>query len=209
MIIDYGYKMKLLNNMKIFFKVLIIIFILQSWVKGDDIKDFQIDGISVGDTLLKYMTEDEILIEKKKRENYYSYLGDPIFYEVYSFGKSSQYDYISFFLKSNDKNFIIQAIYGVKLYEKDIVECYKKQNEIIVELENLFKNLKKYSQELPLGQDTSGKSIMKRTYYNFENQDVIAVECYDWHESMQKGNPPNPDILSLSINTKELFSWIN
>ena len=69
--------------------------------------------------------------------------------------------------------------------------------------------LKKYSEELPLGQDTSGKSIMKRTYYSFENEDIIAVECYDWHESMQKSNPSNPDILSLSINTKELFSWIN
>ncbi len=195
--------------MKILLTILILNFCFQSLTKADDIKDFQIDGISVGDTLIKYMTEDEILIEKKKRENYYSYLGDPIFYEVYSFGKSSQYDYISFFLKSNDRNFIIQAIYGVKLYENDISKCYKKQNEIIAELENLFKNLKKYSEELPLGQDTSGNSIIKRTYYSFENQDIIAVECYDWHESMQKSNPSNPDILSLSINTKELFSWIN
>ena len=195
--------------MRILLTILILNFCFQSLTKADDIKDFQIDGISVGDTLLKYMTEDEILIEKKKRENYYSYLGDPIFYEVYSFGKSSQYDYISFFLKSNDRNFIIQAIYGVKLYEKDIGKCYKKQNEIIVELENLFKNLKKYSQEAPLGQDTSGNSIMRRIYYSFENQDIIAVECYDWHESMQKGSPPNPDSLSLSINTKELFYWIN
>ena len=50
---------------------------------------------------------------------------------------------------------------------------------------------------------------MKRTSYEFTNQDIIAVECYDWDESMQKSDPPNPDILSLSINTKELFSWIN
>ena len=123
--------MKLLNNMKIFFKVLIIIFILQSWVKGDDIKDFQIDGISVGDTLLKYMTEDEILIEMEKTENYYSHLGDPLFYEVYSYGRSSQYNYISFFLKPNDRNFIIEAIYGVKLYEKGIDECYNLYNLIL------------------------------------------------------------------------------
>lgn len=195
--------------MRIFFIVLILTLCFQSWTNADDIGDFQIDGISVGDTLLKYMSEDEILIEKEKTKNYYSHLGNPLFYEVYSFGRSNQYNNISFFLKPNDRNFIIQAIYGVKLYEKDIGKCYKQQNEIISELENLFNNLKKYSEEIPLGLDTSGQSIMKRTYYSFENQDIIAIECYDWHESMQKGSPPNPDSLSLSINTKELFYWIN
>ena len=58
-------------------------------------------------------------------------------------------------------------------------------------------------------QDLSGKSIMKRTSYKFTNQDIIAVACYDWDESMQKSDPPNPDILSLSLNREELFSWIN
>ena len=78
--------------------------------------------------------------------------------------------------------------------------------EIIAELDDLFKNTNKYSAEELMQQDLSGKSIMKRTSYKFTNQDIIAVECYDWDESMQKSDPPNPDILSISINTKELFS---
>ena len=94
-------------------------------------------------------------------------------------------------------------------FKEDIRQCYKKQNEIIAELDYLFKNTNKSTLEAPLDWDLSGKSFIKRTSYEFSNQDIIAVECYDWDESMQKGNPPNPDILSISINTKELFSWIN
>ena len=127
----------------------------------------------------------------------------------YIFDISMNFDYVSFFVKSNDTNFIIQAIYGVIYFEEDISKCYKKQNEIIAELDDLFKNTNKYSAEELMKQDLSGKSIMKRTSYKFTNQDIIAVACYDWDESMQKSDPPNPDILAISINTKELFSWIN
>ena len=37
--------------MKIFLSVLILIFNFQSWTKADDIKDFEIEGMSVGDSL--------------------------------------------------------------------------------------------------------------------------------------------------------------
>ena len=192
-------------------KTLLTLFVLffSSSVFADDISDFQIEGMSVGDTLLKYMSKEKILIEKEKSKNWYASLGDQIFFEAYIFDIFKNFDYVSFFVKSNDTNFIIQAIYGVIYFEEDISKCYKKQNEIIAELDDLFKNTNKYSAEELMKRDLSGKSIMKRTSYKFTNQDIIAVECYDWDESMQKSDPPNPDILSISINTKELFSWIN
>ena len=46
--------------MRVFIAVLILIFSLQSWTKADDIRDFQIEGISVGDSLLDHLSEDEI-----------------------------------------------------------------------------------------------------------------------------------------------------
>ena len=46
-------------------KILVLLFSLfflsSPYVFADDISDFQIEGISVGDSLLDYMTEDEIL----------------------------------------------------------------------------------------------------------------------------------------------------
>ena len=47
--------------MKIFFAVLVLIFSLQSFTKADDIRDFQIEGISIGDSLLNFYDEKIIL----------------------------------------------------------------------------------------------------------------------------------------------------
>lgn len=46
---------------------------------------------------------------------------------------------------------------------------------------------------------------MKRISYEFMNQDIIALECYDWDENMQRGNPPNPDILPFHLIEKNCF----
>ena len=50
--------------MKIFLSILILIFSQQSWTKADDISDFQIQGISLGDSVLNYYTEKQILTWK-------------------------------------------------------------------------------------------------------------------------------------------------
>ena len=49
--------------MRVFIAVLVLIFSFQSWTKADDIRDFEIEGMSIGDSLLKYVSVDEI---KKK-----------------------------------------------------------------------------------------------------------------------------------------------
>jgi len=46
--------------MRLFLSILILILNLQSWVKADDVSDFEIEGMSIGDSLLNYMTKKEI-----------------------------------------------------------------------------------------------------------------------------------------------------
>ena len=55
--IAYSEKMLI---MRVFLSALILIFGLQSWTKADDIRDFQIEGMSIGDSLLDFYQEDEI-----------------------------------------------------------------------------------------------------------------------------------------------------
>ena len=51
--------------MRIFLSVIIIIFNLQSKTIADDISDFQIEGISVGDSALNYFSKSEL--EERER----------------------------------------------------------------------------------------------------------------------------------------------
>ena len=46
--------------MKLLTAVFILILNLQSWTKADDVRDFQIEGMSVGDSLLDFMSITEI-----------------------------------------------------------------------------------------------------------------------------------------------------
>ena len=46
--------------MRVFLSVLILIFNLQSLTKADDISDFEIEGMSIGDSLLDFFSEEEI-----------------------------------------------------------------------------------------------------------------------------------------------------
>ena len=63
-------------------KILIItfLFFFSYSISAEDITDFEIEGISIGDTLLKYMSEEEILVEKEENKHFYASLGDPIFF---------------------------------------------------------------------------------------------------------------------------------
>ena len=49
--------------MRVFIAALVLIFSFQSWIKAEDIRDFEIEGMSIGDSLLDYISENEI---KKK-----------------------------------------------------------------------------------------------------------------------------------------------
>ena len=47
--------------MKIFSLILFFLFSFQSWSNADGIRDFEIEGISIGDSLLDYFSKEEIL----------------------------------------------------------------------------------------------------------------------------------------------------
>ena len=53
---------------RIFLSVFILIISFQSWTKADDIRDFEIEGMSIGDNLLEHHTT--IGITKKKLKNF-------------------------------------------------------------------------------------------------------------------------------------------
>ena len=52
--------------------LIILVLLFSSSVVAEDISDFEIEGISIGDNLLDYLSKDEILDEFKITSNLYT-----------------------------------------------------------------------------------------------------------------------------------------
>ena len=109
--------------MKRILAIIVLIFSLQSLTKADDIRDFQIEGMSIGDSLLNYFTEEEINNKEKLywKKKYISI----IFNYLPSF---EVYDAVQFTYKTNDKEFKIYSKFPLnrshKINYKFIEENY-------------------------------------------------------------------------------------
>ena len=191
--------------MRIFIAVLILIFSLQTPSQAEDIRDFQIEGMSIGDSLLDYFSEKEIKKAKRYDHTNTSWKSDKMF-QLRTY-KKGPYTEIMFSLKKNDKKYIIYRISAIIMMGDNIQDCYSKQNEIASELQNLFPDIKKKEKTYSHRGDKSGKSKIKAVYFLLNNQvnlsDKISVDCYDWSKKMKYG-----DNLRLVIASAESRDWI-
>ena len=158
--------------------LILILFTLQTPSQVDDITDFQIEGMSVGDNALDYFSEE--LIERNKRNYYKNKKFTPV--EIDYLKRYEVYDVVSFNYKTDDKNFKIYSLGGAIDYPNNISDCHKKMDEIVVELTGVLKKLsksKKTSRLFTVAKlnDTKKTSV----YFDDElNGDYIEVACYDY-----------------------------
>ena len=163
--------------MRVFITVLVLIFSFQSWTKADDISDFQIEGISIGDSLLDYYTIKQIKEDDENIMNDGTYLTS-------SFQKNlKNYDKFQVVYKENDNRYIVVALIGNIRFNNDIESCYRKQNLIIDEVSSLFKNLKKQEWgilDLKMPASTNATGTYNPVTYDFKNGDRIQISCFDF-----------------------------
>ena len=193
-------------------KTLLTLFFLlfSSSLLADDISDFEIEGISVGDSLLDYLSKDEILDEFKITSNHYKYLNNTTkFGEAYIFNGENfkTYENLSFFVKTDDKKYKIFMIRGMLDFVEDLEGCLKKQKEIANEIEKILTQYEKIEKSAISKTDPSGKSKYYYIKYYWKNGDDLIVQCNDWDEELRKNNNWTEG-LSVKIGTKEFNDWI-
>ena len=147
-----------------------------SW--ADDIRDFQIEGMSIGDSALNYFSEE--LIEKNKRNYYKNKKFTPV--EIEYLKRYEVYEVVNFNYKTDDKNFKIYSLGGAIDYSNNISDCHKKMDEIVVELSGVLKKLSKSKKTSRLFTVAKLNDTKKTAvYFNNElNGDYIEVACYDY-----------------------------
>ena len=188
--------------MKFFLSILILIVSLQSWSKADDIGDFQIEGIGIGESLLDHLTLNKI----KSEEEVGTKIGDYVMVYIYYDQKGSKlYDHVQVAYNLNDKKYIIHQVAGFLNYDKNISGCLNKKKEIENELNEIFSNTKPISNNnFSHPYDKSGKTKAWNTNYNFDSGGAVTVGCMDWSKKFEK---ENKWVDSLDINITSAKYW--
>ena len=189
--------------MRAFLSVLILIFSLQSWTKAEDIRDFEIEGMSIGDSLLDYLKKDEI------RKNYIG-KSSKKFVSSYNIINSETYDGFQFHYKSLDKNFKLYAISGIIEYSNsDIQKCHKKINKIYSEIKNMFPNAESEEEILyDHPSDQKGDSKVFESNFVLDDGSEIKLQCTKWSKEMQSEHNWFSH-LRIAVTTKEFLDWLD
>jgi hypothetical protein len=196
-----------------------IFFLSSPSVFADDISNFSIEGMSIGDSLLDYMTEDEILEEIEINKDDYSYLNAPNKYvEVYLWKEFPIYENgVSVLIKNNSTNqyitsnnekYTILNIRGMIHFNEDFDTCKVKKNEISEILSGTFPDAQKTEHIMEHGADPSGNSIADITDFDFISGGDARVYCTNFEETFRiKMNWFEG--LNVSISSKEIVSWFS
>ena len=182
----------------------------QSLSKANDISDFEIEGMSIGDTFLDFMNKNQLIKEINNKD--YSFYYDDDFVSISAWeirDKFKIYNDVGVILKLNDDQYKIYGLEGTLYMNKKskIEECYKKQNEITKDIQNSFnfdsngdtwfvskRNLKKHQQ--------SAKYID----FNLPQGDTVRTICYEIKPGIKKFSDLN--LLYVVVNSVEFMNYL-
>ena len=184
--------------MKRLLLILILTFNIQTFTNADDIKDFQVEGISVGNSALDFYTKEKIT-------EYYKDWYEPKYSVAAIEEQRGIYDEIQLVYERNNSEYKIVAISALKY--SDMKFCNIKMDEIADEISNIFgKDVKKSKKKTKKHRsDKSGKSKVTDIFFKLKKEkDEIVVACYDWSKKMEYW-----DNLRISIRSSNYTKYLN
>ena len=195
--------LKVFNIKKIFF-LIVLLTAFQNLSLADNIKNFQIEGMSIGDSALDYFSESQLEDNEQGWHNYS--------YKEYStsfmLGKGI-YDWFLVSYKSDDDNFKIEALVaGLEKKNYDNKECNNKLNSTALNMSELLKNTKQKNKKIyGLTANASrtypytGKSIVTSMSFDFLDGGAIILACYNMDKEANK----NDSFITSTLNQNDSF----
>ena len=188
--------------MKIFLTVLILIFGFQTFIKADNISDFEIEGTSIGNSLLEYYNEKKIKDGIPKTSGYSSdkFILTNSHLTNYDIYESLQYHF------KKESNYEIHSISGANFVD-NMEDCNNQFDIIEKELSNIFKNANREDKGKQKHRgDPTGNSYIKSVYYYLKEGGGVRVACFDWSDKLSKEKNWQ-DHIKVSIFTEEILDW--
>ena len=188
--------------MKRLLLILILTLSFQLVAKADDLRDIEIEGISIGDSLLDFITESQIM-----ERAFYPYNSNKFYQSGMLSNSFETYEYLQFNLKKDDSKYIIYGMSGKIFFENDIKSCLKKKDIIFNEILNLFNkaDIETSTHNIPHDYDKTGESLIYANDIDMSSGGTIRVYCTDWSNKLSE----YLDNLKVTIGTQELVDFFN
>jgi len=196
--------MKYINKMKKLSTYLfLILFSFSTPSFADDISDFQIEGMSIGDSLLDYYDKEDIESRIKNRPYYYPGSKKFVVIAFYLENKNTFYQ-LHFHIKTKDKKFIIHSLKGVS--DKPLNECLNIKKDVVKEISEIMPNAKKkdYTNDY---EKSYGKS---KAYINefYLSSGSIRAWCVKWDKTNVNTNKKWNDGLNVAAGDNVYLNFI-
>ena len=194
-----------INKLTSLLVMLILALSFQSFSKADDIRDFQIEGMSIGDSLLDYMTKNEI---KSSKRNYFTDIRK--YYVVGISNNLKNYEVVDVYLKTGDNKYIIRTLGGM-LTLNTLDSCLAKKNSLKKEFDKVLSHLPNKDHVKEHEFDKTGTSKQYQQVYYFgdasKRDNHIRIECDNWSNKIKKEKGFN-DGLNVVFMTTEILDWV-
>ena len=194
--------------MRISLTFLILILCFQFISKADDVKEFEIEGMSIGESLLNFMSEKQIT-EALGSEKAYFY--ENKFVTISSWDNRDNYetyDNVGIILKQDDSTYKIYGLEGLLITQDgNIDDCYKKQESIAKEI--LIVTGDKYDlKRWVLEKDRKTEEQLAVKYLDFiaidGDRKPISIVCFDINRSGDKYTR-----LVVAIDSEEFDKYLD
>ena len=197
--------------MKIILSVLILFLSFNCLTKAEDVTDFEIEGMSIGDSLLEYMEENKIIEEINDDTISYYYENDYVSISTWDIKNNFKiYDDVGVILKINDNKYEIFGLEGT-LYMKeksDIKECYEKQNNITNDIKNSFNlNIEPETYFVPKKQLKPHNVSTKIIDFKLNTGGVIRTICFEIKPGVRENSDLN--LLYVVVNSPTFWKYLN
>jgi len=190
--------------MKILFTIFLLF--LSSLVLGEDITEFEIEGFSIGDSLLDYYSQEEI--DSALVTNY---PGSNKFKELSILTEDgSKYFQMGFGIKNNDSMYIIHSLSGYIKFSNKIDQCLNQKENTIKEIENIFnENIEPYEYTYTYENIGDGKNYAYITDYKLSSGS-IRIFCNEWSDFTKSLDTYTlHDSFTVGFNTSEYIDFLN
>ena len=188
--------------MKKFLAIIILNLCFITSTQANNVSDFEIEGISVGDSLLDHYSKREINERLKITKSRYK--DKSILRAYFKLDKYDLYPVLNIHYK-DDTRLTVESIAGFKKYNRDNIKaCRAEQKKVITDLKTAFPNIRQIGTVDKIEKlKKSGKGNRTAVRFNIDGGRIVTL-CTQWDKSEKYASG-----LQVVLDSENFIDWLD